>query len=57
MEIAASLECGTGWVNQHAALDASVPFGGTKWSGIGHEMGALGLEGYMQAQVIRAAKG
>ena len=57
MELAASLECGTGWVNQHAALDVSVPFGGAKWSGVGHEMGALGLEGYSQAQVIRAAKG
>ena len=57
MELAASLECGTGWVNQHAALDGSVPFGGAKWSGLGHEMGALGLKGYTQAQVIRAAKG
>jgi len=55
--LAAELECGTGWVNQHGALDNSVPFGGAKWSGLGHELGALGLEGYTQPQVVRVAKG
>lgn len=30
---------GTVWVNTHAALDMGVPFGGTKQSGIGHELG------------------
>ncbi|MGD0725693.1 MAG: aldehyde dehydrogenase family protein [Spirochaetia bacterium] len=57
IELAAKLECGTGWVNQHSTLDFSVPFGGTKWSGIGHELGSWGLEGYTQLQVVRAAKG
>jgi acyl-CoA reductase-like NAD-dependent aldehyde dehydrogenase len=57
IELAAKLECGTGWVNQHATLDLTVPFGGAKWSGIGHELGSWGLEGYTQPQVVRAAKG
>jgi acyl-CoA reductase-like NAD-dependent aldehyde dehydrogenase len=57
MELAAELECGTGWVNQHGALDNAVPFGGAKWSGPGHELGTLGLEAYTQPQVVRAAKG
>ena len=56
MELAAKLECGTGWVNQHNNLDPSVPFGGAKWSGIGHELGTLGLEAYSQLQVVRAAE-
>ncbi len=55
-ELAGRLECGTGWVNQHGALDPSVPFGGAKWSGLGYEFGDLGLEGYTQAQVVRVAK-
>jgi len=56
-ELAAQLDCGTGWVNQHGAIDLSVPFGGAKWSGMGHELGTLGLEAYTQAQVVRVAKG
>jgi acyl-CoA reductase-like NAD-dependent aldehyde dehydrogenase len=55
-ELAAELESGTGWVNQHGSLDESVPFGGAKWSGMGYELGTLGLEGYTQAQVVRVAK-
>ena len=56
-ELAAELECGTGWVNQHGAIDNSVPFGGAKWSGMGYELGDLGLEAYTQQQVVRVAKG
>jgi acyl-CoA reductase-like NAD-dependent aldehyde dehydrogenase len=55
-ELASRLECGTGWVNQHAVLDPSVPFGGAKWSGLGHEFGSLGMESYSQAQIVRLAK-
>jgi acyl-CoA reductase-like NAD-dependent aldehyde dehydrogenase len=55
-EIVSRLECGTGWVNEHGPLDPVVPFGGAKWSGLGHEFGALGLDSYTQAQVVRVAK-
>jgi acyl-CoA reductase-like NAD-dependent aldehyde dehydrogenase len=43
-------------VNEHGPLDPVVPFGGAKWSGLGHEFGALGLDSYTQAQVVRVAK-
>lgn len=56
IDLAAQLECGTGWVNQHGALDSAVPFGGAKWSGIGYEHGSRGLEAYTQLQVVRAVK-
>jgi len=32
-------KAGTVWVNTHAVLDLAVPFGGTKQSGVGHELG------------------
>ena len=51
-EIAARLEVGTAWVNQHRTPDPHVPFGGAKESGIGREYSVLGLKSYMEAQVI-----
>jgi acyl-CoA reductase-like NAD-dependent aldehyde dehydrogenase len=47
--IAAQLEVGTASVNQHVALDAHVPFGGAKESGVGVEYGVEGLKHYTQA--------
>ena len=43
-EIAARLEVGTAWVNQHRTTSAFVPFGGAKESGLGRQYSALGLE-------------
>jgi acyl-CoA reductase-like NAD-dependent aldehyde dehydrogenase len=51
-EIAARLEAGTTWVNQHSLPDPHVPFGGAKESGLGREYSSLGLKSYMEAQVI-----
>jgi acyl-CoA reductase-like NAD-dependent aldehyde dehydrogenase len=51
-EIAARLEAGTTWVNQHSLPDPHVPFGGAKESGLGREYSTLGLKSYMEAQVI-----
>ena len=55
-EIAARLEVGTAWVNQHRATSAFVPFGGAKESGLGRQYSALGLKGYMEPEVISVAK-
>src|SRR3989454_304844 len=55
-EIAARLECGTAWVNQHMSMSARVPFGGVKWSGIGRENGRWGIEEFCELQVVNAAK-
>jgi acyl-CoA reductase-like NAD-dependent aldehyde dehydrogenase len=55
-EIAAQLEVGTAWVNQHRATSAFVPFGGAKESGYGRQYSLLGLKGYMEPEVISIAK-
>ena len=57
VELAGELECGTAWVNRHAALGPMAPFGGFKWSGIGRENGTWGLEAFTELQVINIEKG
>jgi acyl-CoA reductase-like NAD-dependent aldehyde dehydrogenase len=54
--IAARLEVGTAWVNQHRATSAFVPFGGAKESGLGRQYSIVGLKGYMEPEVISIAK-
>lgn len=54
--IAARLEVGTAWVNQHRATSATVPFGGAKESGIGRQYSIVGLKENMDAQVIGVLK-
>ena len=51
-EIAARLEAGTVWVNYHLLSEADIPFGGFKESGLGREHGVMGLQSYMEPQVI-----
>jgi acyl-CoA reductase-like NAD-dependent aldehyde dehydrogenase len=53
--IAARLEVGTAFVNEHRIPDATVPFGGAKESGLGREYSALGLKSYMEPQVVHVA--
>ena len=59
-ELAAQLECGTAWVNQHSAQPTAnhvlLPFGGVKASGMGRERGDVGLLEYTQTQVINTRK-
>lgn len=50
-QLAARLECGTAWVNQHATVSPEIPFGGVKSSGIGHTGGLPGIDGYADLQV------
>jgi acyl-CoA reductase-like NAD-dependent aldehyde dehydrogenase len=50
--VAARLECGTVWVNKHAAIAPNVPMGGVKSSGMGVEFGEEGLAEYTDIQVI-----
>jgi acyl-CoA reductase-like NAD-dependent aldehyde dehydrogenase len=50
--IAARIEAGTVWVNHHLGSEADVPFGGFKESGLGREHGVIGVQSYMEAQVI-----
>ena len=55
--LAARLEVGTAWINQHRTTSATVPFGGAKESGMGRQYAALGLKGYMEPRVISLLKG
>jgi acyl-CoA reductase-like NAD-dependent aldehyde dehydrogenase len=54
--VAAQLEVGTAWVNQHRSLAPRVPFGGAKESGIGRHYGELGLKGNMEPRVLSVLK-
>ncbi|MGI4860939.1 MAG: aldehyde dehydrogenase family protein [Janthinobacterium lividum] len=51
-QVASRIDAGTVWVNQHLALDPTVPFRGAKQSGFGVELGLEGLKEYTQARVI-----
>lgn len=54
MDLARRIEAGTVWVNQHLAIDATIPFRGAKQSGIGAELGEDGLLEYTQSHIINA---
>jgi len=54
IEIAARIETGTIWVNQHMALPLDVPFGGAKQSGIGLQNGIEGMQDFTQLRVMNA---
>jgi acyl-CoA reductase-like NAD-dependent aldehyde dehydrogenase len=49
-ELAARLDCGTAWVNNHAEVAPHVPFGGTKLSGTGRNCGTPGIDAYAELQ-------
>ena len=50
------LECGTTFVNTHAALQFDVQFGGSKWSGAGLENGLPGLLSFTEQQVVHRSR-
>lgn len=55
-EVAARLECGTAWINQHPSFAPNVPFPASKESGTGVEWGPDALHEYTSMQVISASK-
>jgi acyl-CoA reductase-like NAD-dependent aldehyde dehydrogenase len=52
--VAMRIDSGTVWVNQYLAIDANIPFRGSKQSGIGAELGEAGLNEYTQAHIVNA---
>ncbi|MDB3923419.1 aldehyde dehydrogenase family protein [Luminiphilus sp.] len=54
--VASQLECGSAWVNQHAAFAPNIPFPAAKYSGIGVEWGVEGITEYTQMQTLNIAK-
>ena len=55
-KVAAQLEAGTVWINQHGAINPFVPFGGAKQSGYGVEFGIEGLKAVTVPKVISIKK-
>jgi aldehyde dehydrogenase (NAD+) len=50
--LARELRAGTVWVNTMLLFDPAVPFGGYKMSGWGREMGASGLDEYLDVKSV-----
>lgn len=46
------LKAGTVWVNTHNLLDANLPFGGFKQSGIGRDLGRAAVESYTESKSV-----
>jgi phenylacetaldehyde dehydrogenase len=46
------IEAGTVWVNMHTFVDPSVPFGGTKGSGVGREYGSAFIDAYTEMKSV-----
>ncbi len=55
-QVAAQIESGTVWINQHGAIHPMVPFGGIKSSGYGVEFGLEGLKAVTRPLVISIKK-
>ncbi len=54
--LANKMDAGSIAINAHAALDPSIPFGGSKQSGIGSELGHEGLKEFTQLKIINIAR-
>jgi phenylacetaldehyde dehydrogenase len=46
------IKAGTVWVNTHGPVDANMPFGGYKHSGLGREHGRVGIEMYTELKSV-----
>ncbi|QCP07256.1 NAD-dependent succinate-semialdehyde dehydrogenase [Micrococcus luteus] len=56
-EVSARLETGMVWVNSTSKSSAELPFGGVKRSGIGRELGTLGIEEFANHKLVRSPEG
>jgi acyl-CoA reductase-like NAD-dependent aldehyde dehydrogenase len=54
-DLATRMNSGSVWVNKHADIQPNIPFGGSKQSGFGSELGVEGLEEFTQLHVINVA--
>ncbi len=53
--MADALRAGTVWVNCYDVFDAAAPLGGFKMSGQGRELGAKGLNAYLETKTVTVA--
>jgi phenylacetaldehyde dehydrogenase len=52
LDLVPRLRAGTVWVNTHGVLDANMPFGGVKQSGVGREHGRAAIEHYTETKSV-----
>jgi succinate-semialdehyde dehydrogenase / glutarate-semialdehyde dehydrogenase len=52
LDVADRLDVGMAWVNQVEGGGAELPFGGTKRSGVGRELGPLGIDEFVNKKLI-----
>jgi phenylacetaldehyde dehydrogenase len=55
LELLPRINAGTIWVNTHSILDANMPFGGFKMSGLGREHGRAAIEHYTESKTVCVA--
>lgn len=51
-EMIRGLRCGTVWANTYEYFDSMVPWGGVGASGVGRELGAEGVEGFLETKSV-----
>ena len=54
--LADSFDTGMSWVNTHKGVDPSLPFGGSKWSGIGAERGRWGMDCFTELHTLSGTR-
>jgi len=50
--VSRQLKAGTVWINTYGLMDAAMPFGGYKSSGLGRELGEKALEHYTESKTV-----
>jgi succinate-semialdehyde dehydrogenase/glutarate-semialdehyde dehydrogenase len=57
LDVADRLDVGMVWINQAEGGGPELPFGGTKRSGVGRELGPLGIDEFVNKKLIHTAAG
>jgi succinate-semialdehyde dehydrogenase/glutarate-semialdehyde dehydrogenase len=52
LDVANRLDVGMAWVNSAEGGGADLPFGGTKRSGVGRELGPLGIDEFVNKKLM-----